>query len=358
MLQFVKGIVIACCNILVFTLTRNAFNILDKRFAIAKRSCRSLNNNDVPIPYQVVSHIHQPDRNRVKKAVWISISVLCLIVSSCGSIDVSSTFRSRDITIDADAMDWHGLPLYTEKKLSFAVSNDSTYLYLLITTSDRTLQRQLSVSGVNLWFDAKGGSEKSYGIHYPMPSPGAFGMQRDRGTGSMRGGRGDGQGQAVEMQGEEPGEPPRMMDVNSSEMEILGPGNDKEILALAEAKDLQLKMSSASGLLIFELRVPLVRDPLHPHGIGTSLAAALGVGMETPEFDFPKSAMGERGGMQPPGGQEGEGGEMGGGMPPGGMGGGRGGPGGGGHRGGSPGGGSRPGSESVSLWANVKLAVK
>jgi len=146
--------------------------------------------------------------------------------------------------------------------------------------------------------------------------------------------------------------------VNSNDFEILGPGDDeKEVVSLMQAKDVKLKMSSSSGLLVFELRVPLVRDPLHPHGIGARSANAIGVGVETPKFDLPQ--MGEHGGRGPRGGgsQDGEGPGMGGGggMPPGGMGGGgRGGPGGGG----PPGGGQKQSTESVSLWAKVIPATR
>jgi hypothetical protein len=291
----------------------------------------------------------------VKRTVWFCAFLVSLLIVSCGSIDVSSAFRTRDIVIDADAKDWSGFSLYTEKNVSFAVCNDSTYLYLLMSTSDRTLQRQLAMTGVNIWFDAKGGKSQSFGIHYPVRTPGTFSMQRGDNRASTQTPPGD-------MRGEPGGDPPKMTEINSSDLEILGPDDEKEIVSLSQAKDLQLKMSSATGLLVFELRVPLVRDPLHPHGIGTSLAAALGVGMETPKFDFPKME-GPSGGMQTPSGEGGgmEGGMGGGGgMPPGGMGGGggRGGPGGGGAPGGERGGSSRPSTASVSLWANVKLAGK
>ncbi len=90
-------------------------------------------------------------------------------------------------------------------------------------------------------------------------------------------------------------------------------------------------MSTASGQLVYELRVPLVRDALHPHGIGANIAGTVGVGLETSKFDPAKMRERVGGGMQTPGGQDGgtPPGDGGGGMPPGGgMGGGRGGRGG------------------------------
>ena len=275
----------------------------------------------------------------MNRATWILLS-LCCVFPSCGGIEVTSTFRDRVIVIDADAGEWAGLSLHTEKNVSFAVCNDSAYIYILLTTSDRSLQRQFSGMGVNLWFDAAGGSEKTFGIHYPVRTPG----HRQPPAGDDTNGMEDG-----------PGEAPRMTEGMSSDMEILGPGeDDRMIVPLAEAKDIQLKMSTASGQLVFELRVPLVRDPMHPHGIGGSIANNIGVGLETPKFDPAKVRERMGGGMQPPGGE-------GGGVPPGGgMGGGRGGRGGrGGPRGGGGGGGQGMSAPtSVSLWATVKLAGK
>ena len=289
---------------------------------------------------------HQSHEPTVNRAAWILLP-MCCVFPSCGDMEVTSTFRDREIVVDADAKEWAGLSLYTEKKISFAVCNDSSYIYLLLTTSDRSLQRQFSGMGVNLWFDASGGSEKTFGIHYPVRMPGS--RQRPSGdeTPGMEGGQ---------------DEPPRMMESTSNDMEILGPGeDDRMIVPLADTKDIQLKMSTASGLLVFELRVPLVRDPLHPHGIGVTIAGNVGVGLETPKFDLSKMRERMGGGMQPPGGQGGgmPPGEGGGGMPQGGMGGGRGGRGGHGGRGG-PGGGEQRGSapESLNLWAKVKLAGK
>jgi hypothetical protein len=278
-----------------------------------------------------------------------------LLFSSCSTITVTSAYRNRALTVDGDADDWSGLPLYTEKNVSVSVCNDATDLYILLTTSDRSLQRQLAATGVNVWFDTSGGKEKVTGIHYPVHMPGGFSPHNAGNRGEMQ----DDTRSRPDAGQWEPGEPSRVMDVNSNDFEILGPGDDeKEIVSLAEARDISMKMSSSSGLLIFELRVPLVRDPLHPHGIGTHSANAIGVGVETPKFDFPE--MTGQGAMRPRGGGHDGGGsgmEGDGGMPPGGMGqGGRGGHGGPG--GGPPGDGHKRSSTSVVLWARVVLAGK
>lgn len=271
----------------------------------------------------------------MSKSAWMLLS-LSVFLPSCGSIDVTSTFRNRDIVIDANAEEWAGLPLRKEKNVSFTVCNDSSYLYLLLTASDRGLERQIAMTGLDLWFDPSGGSDKVFGIRFPVHMPG------DRAPGMMDDGGGIDR---------DPGEP-RIFAVTSNDMEILGPGkDDRMILPLAEAKDLQLKMSMTSGQLVYELRVPLVRDARHPNGIATSLPLKVGVGLETTKVDA--EGMRERmAGMAPPGGERGEMPPGEGGMPrSGGMGGGRGGPGGrheGLQRENTP--------QSLSVWATVTLA--
>jgi hypothetical protein len=273
--------------------------------------------------------------------LYVALSAVFL---ACGGVEVTSTFRDRTIVIDGDGKEWAGMTMRTEKNISFAVCNDSTYLYLLLSTTDHGLQRQIFARGLNIWFDATGGSDKTFGIHFPLGmKPG----QRMRPL--------DGQGEPTGDQEE----PPRMGEGAVHEMEILGPGaDDKMIVSLVQEKDIQLKMSNDHGILVYELRVPLVRDRSHPNGIGGSLAGPVGVGLETPKFDMAaiRERMGEQG-MQPPGER---GGEMpqgeGGGRSGGGMGRGHGGGGGRGGRGGERAGNSAP--EAISLWAKVTPAAR
>ncbi len=288
---------------------------------------------------------HTTRKRTLSKAAGLLLS-LSVLIPACGGIEVTSTYRDRTIVIDGDGSEWAGMPLRTQKNISFAVCNDSTYLYILLSTSDRGVQRQIMAAGLNLWFDATGGSDKTFGIHFPV------GMQ-----GGQRPSFRDGD---QEQNPGEPAQPPRMAEGAIREMELLGPGkDDKMIVPLVEEKDILLKVSPGQGQLVYELRVPLVRDRLHPRGIGASLAGPVGVGVETPKFDF-DAMRANRGseGMEPGSGRGGE-------MPPGEGGGGRagGGYGGRGGRGGRGGGrgGERPGGsapEALSLWATVKLAGK
>jgi hypothetical protein len=96
-----------------------------------------------------------------------------LLLSGCGSTSFTSTYREKPFTIDGDAADWVGLPLYVDKSgVSVAVSHDTEYLYVLVSATDRALQSRIRRGGFTVWFDPTGGSDKTLGIRYPLGMPG------------------------------------------------------------------------------------------------------------------------------------------------------------------------------------------
>ena len=73
-------------------------------------------------------------------------------------------------------------------------------------------------------------------------------------------------------------------------------------------------MRNETGLLVYELKVPLRSDEEHPYAIGSNAGNTIGVGLEIPEVDMDemrsamKGQMGGQGGMPPGGGMGGMGG--------------------------------------------------
>jgi hypothetical protein len=138
------------------------------------------------------------------------------------------------------------------------------------------------------------------------------------------------------------------MAANQDRLVILGPGkNDRRDLAFEEAPGIQAKIGESTGVLVYELRVPLVKSDSQPYAIGARTNAMIGVGLETPEFD--RSAM--RSQMGGGGGRGGRGGF-------GGRGGGMGGRGGYGGRGGMGGGRGFEATKPLKVWNVVQLAVQ
>jgi hypothetical protein len=275
----------------------------------------------------------------VAPAVCIAATGM-LLLTGCGSTSFTSTYHEKPFTIDGDAADWVGLPLYADKSgLNVAVSHDAEYMYVLVSASDRSIQSQIRRGGFTVWFDPTGGSDKTLGIRYPLGMPGG-----------PPPGDSDEEGMA----------PPEgfsrsMQNGVQTDMELLGPGaKDRMIVSMVQEKQIQAKMSDASGGLTYELRVPLQRDGRHPNGIGVIAGKNVGVGLQAvrPDRQMNGRPDGGRDGMMSPGGegQEGEGSMQGGRR--------RGGPGGGrGQGGGMPGGGRGQESSSspIDIWMTVVL---
>jgi hypothetical protein len=279
----------------------------------------------------------------VAPAVCIAAAGM-LLLTGCGSTSFTSSYHEKPFTVDGDAADWVGLPLYVDKSgVNVAVSHDAEYLYVLVSATERSLQSQIRRGGFTVWFDPTGGSDKTLGVRYPLGVPGG----------------------PPPADGDEEGMMPpdgflrSMQNGVQTDMELLGPGaKDRMIVSMVQEKQIQAKMSTASGGLTYELRVPLKRDDRHPNGIGVIEGKNVGVGLQAERRDGkmrgrPEGGRdGGRDGMMPPGGdeQQGEGS-----MPPGG--GRRGGPGGGrGQGGGAPGGrGQESNSSPIDVWLTVVL---
>jgi hypothetical protein len=143
--------------------------------------------------------------------------------------------------------------------------------------------------GFTLWFDPDGGKEKTFGIKYPL------GMQAS-GTG-MRGDE-----QSMERSRQAPRRP-------MVELEVLGPGKDEvKKMPIAEAKGIDIIVEFSSGMLVYELKVPLIQSEQHPYAIGAEAGSSVGIGLEAPKMkrsDMSGQMSGERGGGGPSGGMRG-----------------------------------------------------
>lgn len=193
----------------------------------------------------------------------------------CSSMDITgSKWADVTVPIDGTSDKWNGKTFYVpDKSIMVGLQNDSSYLYLVMTTRDRNNQMQILGRGFTVWFDKDGGKDKTFGIKYPAGI---------LGTGFMRPGMNEDTTDRII----------QMFDraTMNKEIEILGPGeNDVQRADLGDAKGIEIKLTRSSDVLIYEMKVALRNSPDNIYAIGVSKSnPGIGVGFETTEMDFSK----------------------------------------------------------------------
>lgn len=228
------------------------------------------------------------------------LPLACLILACGGPLQMKSSWSTGEISIDGVQEDWRDGMTYIEKKsMSVGVRNDSEFLYVCLATLDQDLLRQIRATGLVLWFDPKGGKDRSIGIGYPLGGvPPVQRVFRGR---------------------QENGDVKRMPDFTTtlSELEILGPDNGDRIrLKVDSQQDIKVKVGDLADRLVYELKVPLRKSSQYPLAIGIDSGLKLGIGIKTGSFKregMPKRMSGDRPefpGPPGPGGRPGRGGEV------------------------------------------------
>jgi len=105
----------------------------------------------------------------MKRAPHIStLFLLALLMGSCSRpLQVESRPAEIEITIDGLRSDWAGqfsLPKY--QKFAIAVSHSKNYVYLALSSLDRSFMRQINVSGFTIWMDPSGKKKEIVGLKY------------------------------------------------------------------------------------------------------------------------------------------------------------------------------------------------
>jgi hypothetical protein len=288
------------------------------------------------------------------RRVFVSGVAAVLVASAVGVAAnkrqlIDSHWRDRDIRIDGDNGDWPGplTPVEENHPLLTGAMNDGQYLYLVLSTSDATLRRQILRQGLIVWFDPSGGDKKHFGVKYPV---GVLPEEASSRGGYRRGGAG-GSGGGYHRPTDDPNSgntaqaPPSDLEV-TDRLEVYGPQKDDVHSYVTEmAPGISAKVGQVEGYLVYELKVPLTKTGDAPYGIEAKSGALIGFGVETPKMEQPAHEAGRGGGF-------------------GGFGGGMGGNGGGG-MGGRGGGGGGSGSRGefqppkpLKSWAAIQLAAK
>jgi hypothetical protein len=232
----------------------------------------------------------------------IVLLALAMGLAGCRTFNTFSTESrplDRQVIVDGKTDDWRGDLFVAEgERIELGFLNDRENLYVCLLTTDNFVRAQILMQGLTVWFDPQGKTNKVFGIKFPVGLP---------------------PGERKIPLGENPEGPDleNLPKVPMTEMEIIRSEKEPpQKLNVAEAQGIEVKVVPSSGLIVYELKIPLVKTEQHPIAVGVEPGKTVGIGFETPKFDpsqMPRRRVGgiPGGGRPPMGGvpgQEGMGG--------------------------------------------------
>jgi hypothetical protein len=225
---------------------------------------------------------------RLVMAGFLLLTIALLGLTGCSSFKkyvTKSLWPERQIVIDGKSDDWSGALSFIEKEqLSLGFYNDQDNLYLCLIAEGNFTRAQILRGGLTVWFDPQGGNEKKFGIRYPLGAP----SREMRVPPEME--------NPQEMNEGFPGEAMKELEIIRSNKE------EPERMEVAKAKEngLEVVVAPSSGLLVYELKIPLLIKEEQPLAVGAKPGATIGIGFETSQPDLSRMRRGGMGGT--PGG--------------------------------------------------------
>jgi len=171
------------------------------------------------------------------------------------------------IQIDGRPDDWHGHLFAEGVRLEIGFLNDRENLYVCLLSKDSLTRAEILTQGLTVWFDPKGGTNRTFGVKFPVGLP--PGEQKV----SLRPSR---EGPKLE----------DLPDTPMNEIEILRGKEPPQRLSLADAKGIEVQVRSATDEIVYELKIPLVSSEQHPFPAGAEPGKTLGVGFESPPLEM------------------------------------------------------------------------
>jgi len=185
--------------------------------------------------------------------IFATLCALASVALSATAADpVRSQWKSGDIRIDGRLDEWAALTT-VEDGLGVSATNDSEFLFVAISTNHPALRAGLA-HGLVVWLSPANKQATDFGLQWPGTVA----------TESGPNGR--------------PLDPASLEDID-----ILGPGRARRLVALTPALGLQAASGTVGDTLSFELKVPLGSSAAQPHAVGAAAGRAIQLGLQTPE---------------------------------------------------------------------------
>ena len=193
-------------------------------------------------------------------------SALLFAPGCVAPIELTSTPSSGTITIDGNNTDWGNTLVYLEKEqVSVGVHDDGQMLSGCLITTDRFVQMQILSGGFSVWFDPHGGSEKRFGIRFPVRQSGPLPMMR--GNESLT-------------------DVASLMAPRLQEAEILGSKEeDTQRFSVLQIPGVKVKIGVSGEALVYEFQVPIMPVANGPINLHEARGGILGMGFEAQGHD-------------------------------------------------------------------------
>lgn len=208
---------------------------------------------------------------RSKLSVFLVLTAL-LPLAGCADFTYQSERRDRKIVIDGKENEWYD-SLELQKNVYFGVRNDSEYLYICLSVTDKKTKAQLMglfKQRFYIWIVPENAPKNSFGLRISNKSQ--F-MDESMLTKirylSVP---------VFQVIGDEM--------LNNMGVEIMRDGRIAGPLADAKGIDIAVGVSMDGRKLTYELKVPLAESSEHPYAVGSGPGKTIRIGLATSSIDM------------------------------------------------------------------------
>lgn len=201
---------------------------------------------------------------------------MLLLGGSCsGPTTISRQSLTGPPSIDGALDDWEGRLTYVnDPPVSVGAFPTDSLLYVALSIQDREIIRSIAANGLIVWVDPTNEQQRAYGVHYPI------GLRRQQ------------MGKRVQKDDSPSSTERSILDqVSLSELEIVRGDSVRRRIPARFSSGLRAEADLSSGSLIYEIAIPvgeadsLASGDSQRHGLGTTLAETISLGLQTPEPD-------------------------------------------------------------------------
>jgi hypothetical protein len=194
----------------------------------------------------------------------------------CGGPPVESVWRTGQIKIDGIPDEWQSSALVgVDKKMQYGIMNDDKYLYICVSTTDRSVAERMVRAGSTLWLYGEKGMR--FGLMFPgghNPSGErhhGFGDERNQEDGSF----------TDNGLLEEINEVVQIYDADRQDMIPV-----KEVIA--ESLGISARIRPTRNNCVLEIKIPLQKTIAFPYAICPDKSFIVPVTIEANELELPK----------------------------------------------------------------------